>query len=963
MLDLRKFYTLLLISLFYSALSAQIKSVGTPFVRNYSRSEYNAGNQNWDIQQANNGMIYFANNEGLLEFDGAHWNVYTLPNNSIVRSIKNGNNGSIMYAGGFNEIGYYKLGKDGGADYTSITALIPEELRDFGEVWNIFIHPDGIIFQTYSQIMFYKNDSVSIINAPSIFHFSFMVNGEFYINDMEKGLLRYAMGNLYTLSGVDKLKGKEIWGILPYDNKLLISTASDGTYLYNGNSLEFQNTTSSAFLRKNQIYSSLMLKDDKMVFGTIQNGLLICDLSGSPLHHINIEDGIQNNTVLCLEEDFLGNLWVGTDHGIDYIEINSPLLRISNNYGISTGYTLNISQDRIYYGTNQGLFYGSVSSVNELDIGSKKLNIIEELRGQVWSLDEIRGSLFCGHNNGTFIIDGVSAQKISETPGGWTHLEVPNDSLKVIAGTYTGLVLYEKINGKWKFRKQYEGFSQSSRSMAIDKDGTLWIAHGYKGVYHIFFDKSYNSIVKIDFYDSQNSHLPFELFGLSLIDDRIIFHSGSGVFAYSAKDNDFVLDEFFKKYFENRHIRSVKKDNEGNIWYFEANDVGVLRITEDGQYSNISLPFKDLHGQFVNSFEFVYPYDEENVFFGTEYGFEHYRPKHSKNYNYQFTNYIKSMQTFDPDSVFHVNGSSEESRITLEYSNNGVEFIFSANDFENPDQILFSTFLDGYDKSWSTWQTRNSREYTNLDEGKYTFKVKAKNIYGTITKTKSIEFSILPPFQRSLPAYSLYLLAFLLFIIFIVLTMKKRFIRAKLRNQKEQGDLFRKKEEKLHRETLEAEKEIIRMKNDKLREGIKLKDKELANSTIEMLHKNEMLITLRDELKKLANCSQDENHKHEVKHLVRKINREIDNEKQWMVFETHFESVHEEFLQRIKTTYPKLTPRELKLCAYLRMNISSKEISVLMNISTRGVEISRYRLRKKLELKRETNLTDFILSY
>ena len=122
---------------------------------------------------------------------------------------------------------------------------------------------------------------------------------------------------------------------------------------------------------------------------------------------------------------------------------------------------------------------------------------------------------------------------------------------------------------------------------------------------------------------------------------------------------------------------------------------------------------------------------------------------------------------------------------------------------------------------------------------------------------------------------------------------------------------------------------------------------------MQMLQKNEMLITLRDELKELANMVDSETHKHDVIRLVRGINKEIDNEKQWHVFETHFESVHEEFLKRIKSEYPSLTPRELKLCAYLRMNISSKEISVLMNISTRGVEISRYRLRKKLKISRE----------
>ena len=174
----------------FSTLSivAQIKSIGTPFITNYSRSNYNAGSQTWDIEQGNNGMMYFANNNGLLEYDGHYWKVYPMPNNSIIHSIKNGND-SIMYAGGFNEFGYYKIGKMGGAKFTSLTHLLSEEQRNFGDVWKIFIHPDGVIFQTYTQIMFLKHDKLTIIPAPSSFHFSFLVNNEYYVNDQENGFI------------------------------------------------------------------------------------------------------------------------------------------------------------------------------------------------------------------------------------------------------------------------------------------------------------------------------------------------------------------------------------------------------------------------------------------------------------------------------------------------------------------------------------------------------------------------------------------------------------------------------------------------------------------------------------------------------------------------------------------------------------------------------------------------------
>ena len=174
---------------------------------------------------------------------------------------------------------------------------------------------------------------------------------------------------------------------------------------------------------------------------------------------------------------------------------------------------------------------------------------------------------------------------------------------------------------------------------------------------------------------------------------------------------------------------------------------------------------------------------------------------------------------------------------------------------------------------------------------------------------------------------------------------------------------FQEREKQLQTETLEAEKEVIRLRNEKLREAMLQKDKELANNTMQMIQKSKTLTYLKRDLQKLAKESKDEMLITKIRIMIKKINRDIDTDKQWEVFESHFESVHEEFLKRLKQQYPDLSPRELKLCAYLRLNISSKEIASLMNISVRGVEISRYRLRKKLKLEHDQNLTDFIMMF
>jgi DNA-binding CsgD family transcriptional regulator len=84
------------------------------------------------------------------------------------------------------------------------------------------------------------------------------------------------------------------------------------------------------------------------------------------------------------------------------------------------------------------------------------------------------------------------------------------------------------------------------------------------------------------------------------------------------------------------------------------------------------------------------------------------------------------------------------------------------------------------------------------------------------------------------------------------------------------------------------------------------------------------------------------------------------NDSNWEKFAVHFDEVNNNFLKNLKLRFPKLTNNDLKVCAYLQLNLASKEISQLMNIGVRGVEISRYRLRKKLGLSTEQSLIDFL---
>ena len=952
------FIFILFIHLISNPLIADSINIGTPLIHNYQKNAYNAGNQNWDILQAVNGKMYFANNGGLLEFDGIHWTLYPLPNGSVVRTLFQTQDEKI-YVGGFNEFGYFDTDDIGQLKYHSLNSLISEADSDYGEVWMIHEHADGLIFQSFVQLMILNEEEIEIIKAPGQFHFSFMVDNNLYVNDLDEGLMRYAMGKIFQLDGTEKLKGKEIWGLLSYQNQLMIATTSDGVFLYNGNELKLWQNPAIEFLKKNQIYSLSRISNDALVFGTIQNGVLIYQPDGSFLN-LNMSDGLQNNTILCVAQDHTGNLWLGTDYGIDYIEINSTISKISQNYGLSAGYAAYINDEDMYFGTNQGVFYKERKEQEFIEIDNE-FKLLDKTEGQAWFLDELGGELICGHTYGTFRIEKHATTKISDIPGGWYYMQVPGFEDKMIGGCYTGLLLFEKKKGHWEFNQKYSNFDFSSRSMTFDKDGSIWMAHGYEGAFHIYFSANYDSITHYDYYPLNENNLDFGLYNLVKFKDEVLFLTNDGLYFFDKDKGVFERETYLNNLIGNEVVKSMKIDAKGNVWYFNLTDFQVLRLQEDDTYTKVNLPFKSISDHFIHSFEFVYPYDENNVFIALEDGFAHYCPQKSKDYSYSIQCYINYMISKPKDSIYY--GFQEHAIATISYDNNNIELVYSANDFQNSENIEFSSFLDGYDENWSDWQTKYSREFTNLYEGNYIFKVKARNKYGSESNIQEFEFKVTPPLFRSILAYILYTILFVLITTFLILFIQRRFELARNRSIKEEKEKSRQREERLQREALEAEKEVIRMRNDQLRKSMKQKNKELANATFQMVHKNETLINLKEKLRSMVGTMTNEENKQITRKLIKIINKDIDSEKQWEIFETHFENVHDEFLKRLKDAYPDLTPREMKLCAYLRMNISSKEISVLMNISTRGVEIARYRLRKKLKLNRDTNLVDFIISF
>jgi len=952
-----------------------VKTVGFAFTQNYPKETYKAGTQTWSIAQDQEGVMYFGNNAGLLAFDGSSWRTYLIPNRSIVRSVLISGDGRI-YVGASNDFGYFYANQQGQLVYHSLLYKIPEEYRDFGEVWKIVPYLGGYIFHSFNAVFFFKDDKIDLICFNRVFHFSFAVEGNFYVREISKGLLKLTGLNFTSVKNSEQFGNITVMSILQYDeNTLLVATREKGIFLVNDSGISRFGNELQSYFEENQIFSATNIGEEYLAFGTVQDGIVILDRKGSLVQRINRERGLQNNTVLCLFADKQNNLWLGLDNGIDYVQLNSPLSYFAHQNIVGAVYAIEKKGDDLYLGTNQGLFKTKWPPPDGLTDERRIFQFVDGLQGQVWMLSNRRNSILIGHDKGTYTIDSDQFRQISNFQGGWSFAEFPGKPQYLIEGTYAGILLYEyeQINGKpgWKFIRRIPGFYQSCKQIQFDEKGYLWIGHSFKGIYRLKINATLDSITEIRNYATE-SGLPgkYNLNVLRFYDKLIVSADGS-IYTYNYKNETFYRDEELSVLFNNGNVYNLIEDFNGDCWFFTSDEMGILKPNFDGSYHKIYLPFLPLRNKLITSYEHVYPIDKSNILISTEAGVIHFDPTFQKTYDENYIVKIRRVEIL-PDSILfdgHSLPGNSSSIPEFTYRDNALRFTYSALFYEMPGNTEYSIVLEGYDKTWSEWSQVREKEYTNLHEGSYRFRVKTRNIYGTVSEAQSYDFIILPPWYRSKLAYVLYTILFISAIAVIILFVIKKIEKEKHALKEKQKVTLKEKEKVYTEEVLKAEQEIIQLRNEKLEAEnqknlteLDSKTRELASIAMQITYKNEMLNQVKQKLIRVSGKMLHRESKQQVSDLIKTLEKDLLNREDWEKFEIHFDQVHEDFLKKIRKKYPELTPKDLRLCAYLKMNLSSKEIAPILNISVRGVEISRYRLRKKMDLPRDTNLNDFMMN-
>lgn len=902
----------------------------------------------------------------MLSFDGTFWRIYKLPNKTIVRSIAIHPDGRI-YVGGQGEIGYFSPVPGGDLTYTSLNTLMPAGDNDFADVWNICFFEGHIFFRANKKIIEYTGHKIAVHNSTNWGYLG-VVNGELFANEYDKGIVTYSNGLWRPRISKQQLPAGNFMlrTMLPLgkDSTMLVSLMH-GLFILHRDTLSAFVTRDLQQIAGKNISAACLVSPDRIALSTNLAGCIIIDKKGKFIQRFTKHEGVQNNNVLGVMMDKDKNLWLGLDNGIDLVTYNNAIRSIyPDQADRNSGYTSLIHNDELYLGVSTGAYRIRLdTAAPDLSYTNGVFEFIENSKGQVWNLSAVNDKLLMGHNNGAYIIEGNRTVPLDTRTGFWAFqpLYTQRPSPMIVAGTYGGINFYDYKNG---LITNPVLFSQveSARFVAIGRD-VIWIAHPYKGVYHIRFNE--NGILAAAKYNDSRKILSSNHNKVFKLGDRIVLTTDKGIFEYDDREQDFVRSAWLERLLGKAPVSYIKEDAYGNIWFCRDKKVGVA----DRSYEKSRIVLiPEIDGRIMaNGFENINIIDSNNVLIAADKGFFHINYALYKKNRQSLQVLIRKVQSTLQVNGLIYGGYGDVSPVpSVKHKYNSLHFECSSTLFGQEQNTEYSYYLEGFDKTWSAWSRKTERDYTNLPAGSYVFRVKCRNNSDNESSVSSFSFHVLPPWYQTWWAYALYVALFSSLIYLFYKRQQRKYKRLQQLKLQEQQRKYNEEQKQLQMqhqlEIQESEKQIIQLRNEKLQSEVEHKNTELASSAMNLVRKKEILSKLKEDLASYKNIPETDKANKEFQKILRVIDKELDHNEEWEQFAVHFDSVHTNYLKLLKEKYPTLTTSDLKLAAYLRLSLSSKEIAQLMNISIRGVETSRYRLRKKLELANDVNLFDFLIS-
>lgn len=880
--------------------SQEINNVGMPYIEKFKYENEKNFSHIWQIDEAPNHVMYFVNDNGLMQYDGKNWELFK-GNKAIHRSLLVYNNETI-YTGLDNDFGVWKKNANQQFEYKSLYPYLNKNNKMVEEFWHVYKIEKFIIFHSFTNIYVY--DFKNIVKISGQFKKSFQHEDFIYFTDNYGKVSVFDGVNLVEYEQSELVKDFKIINKFTLKGKTIIVSKEKGFYEFSNNTLRDLSPTLNSQITKDIIFSTAKINKNYIAIGTVLNGIYIIDDKGNIIHRINKLKGLQNNTILSMYYSKYGKLWLGLDFGIDALNINSNYSFIVDYEGkIGSSYCALLENEKLYIGSNQGLYSINYNGLlNHLN--SYNFELIPNSQGQVWTMNKINNKIYLGHDKGLYEINNNQIKNIDTRKGVWSIANWKNTHL--ITGNYSGVHIYQNINNSLVYLKSLPNETGSCNKILIYQDYLIIRLSNY-GILQLKLNKNLEivskELYKADLFENSK-------FNIEIKNNELIVNTLNYIYSKKITDKSFVRKE---------NITDIFLKNELLPENFIASSL-------NSQYN-----FYPIYSGFA-----------------------------IKN-NAIKNNIIPINKVFISKAYFYnerenISIKNEEE---LHYKNNNLKFEFIVPNY--PHEVKYQYKLLGLEEEWSEWSSKNKLDFINLKSGDYELEIKAR-VGDSISEVTVFKFEVDTPFYKSFLAYLIYFLI-LLYIIYVTrFYHHKKLNYQKLKLLKTQKETLNEQTRKYQEKLLIEQQEKLVLEQKQLKLTLENKELELAKKIIDQKEINDLILGIRKKIEESQNNANQrmspKNYQEILNFLDKKVNKELDKE-----YEIAFDSSQTSFHDNLLKTHPNLTPKDLRIASYLTMNLSSKEIAKLLQVLPSSIDVNRSRLRKKLEIEDSVNLRDYLNKY
>lgn len=810
---------------------------GLPFFySHFAPQDYQAHPQNWSVVQDPRGVIYVANYDGILEYDGATWRYIRTTTNTIVRSLAVGANGTV-YAGTQGDFGRLVPDSTGTVVYRSLVDQLAPEERNFADVWGTHVTDEAVYFQTSHQVFRWNGTAMRVWHSPAGFHTSFTVNGRFYVREKGVGLLEASGDSLRLAPEGGRFADRRIFAMMPLDDRrMLIATREEGLFRYDGRHVERFATEADAYLQQYRLYHGAALPGGYLALATLDGGgLVLLDRHGRLVQILTEAAGLPDGWINYVYADAQGGLWLALNNkGVMRLDVPASLTQFDHRRGLE-GIIYNIAryQERLYVATSAGLYV----EVGRTD-GSRLAPAFEKVDGipPAYYLLEYGGGLLVAADGGVFDVSRKNRGRVAQEKT-FTLYASRKHPGEIYLGMKDGLAVLKQEGTQWAGHR-LGGVGEEIYSMAEDEAGMLWITTRSRSIYRLNLADAERGASRVTRVDLKKPPAEGDIWALT-VGGEVAFASERGLFRMNPHTASLYRDTTLSRATVQDTLLASTEDPAGNIWMVYADRVDRVRKVE-GAYVHEApavLRFPKWRAPAR-----AYVEGDGVVWLSSGSVLYRYEPDGpaSRRYETDAPVLIRRISTLDTGKlIFGGTFASEAGAASMQQDEaawpelsiqeNALRFEFAAPSYNNPEESVYQYFLEGHDEGWSDWTHEASKQYANLWEGTYRFRVRARNAQGHLLPEGHFSFRVLPPWYRTWWAYSFYLVGLLGLGVFY-----RRYRRMVTENKRAQAQAEELARERVLNERLHQVNQRLHEVNETLKQADRLKDELLANTSHEL---------------------------------------------------------------------------------------------------------------------------------